>query len=137
MQVGDTVTFQLLRRSRTSIIPLVIEDDNAAPSPACNSPTVQTQDSASARSTSDAVASPALFAGGRRPASAHGSPAVPVWVAKPAEYADGHHAEPAAEDAAAPPDCNRFAKFTATNDAAPLWQRAARELAQYAAQVGC
>ena len=33
------------------------------------------------------------------------------------------------------PECNRFAKFTTASDAAPLWLEAARELAQYAAEV--
>jgi len=31
--------------------------------------------------------------------------------------------------------CNRFAKFTVVTDPAPLWQEAAEQLAEYAAQV--
>ena len=136
MQVGDTVTFQLLRRSRTSIIPLVIGDGgDAEAGDASGSPGTQPQHSAFARRTADEglIATAATDAKG--PAPSRGARPASAWAAKPAASpANGPHGE---TDAVSPElvDCNRFAKFTAAQDASPLWQRAARELAQYAAQV--
>ena len=121
VQVGDAVTFQLLRRSKTSIIPLVIGEEDAGSKTAGGSPTRKTQ-SAAAMATAD---------GGL----ADGSKAPSAWAAKRVRHADDRGVKSVDEGAASPPDCNRFAKFAAASDAAPLWQRAARELAQYAAQV--
>ena len=130
------MTFQLLRRSRTSIIPLVIGENGEAESgSAGGSPAKQAQQHpAFARKGADDASSQAASADARGPASSKSAGAASAWAAKPVSHASGPHAE---VDVAGvePADCNRFAKFTAAQDAAPLWQRAARELAQYAAQV--
>ncbi len=136
MQVGDTVTFQLLRRSRTSIIPLVIGDGgDAEAGDVSGSPGTQPQHSAFARRTADEGLIQTAAMDAKGPAPSKGARPASAWAAKPsASPANGPHAEADIADAE-PAGCNRFAKFTAAQDVAPLWQRAARELAQYAAQV--
>ena len=122
MQVGDTVTFQLLKRPRSSIIPLEV---SGAPADSAGvlglaPPTAgdATKQQAGDASRGQNLKSVAL-----------GDVSTSAWE----RQAEGEGAS--GQQQAAVPECNRFAKFTTASDAAPLWLEAARELAQYAAEV--
>ena len=123
LQVGDTAAFQLLRRSRTSIIPLVIGDAGISHSSGDGSLAAEAEHLVALRGAANKGT--AITDGSPRAASAWSPKAGDPPVVINGIGGDG-----------AVPDCNRFAKFTAASDAAPLWRRAAQQLAAYAAQVG-
>ena len=100
-QVGEDVTFKLLKRSRHGIIP----EDPGAKEPAAHPET--------------------------RPRTSAGSPT--VWQSSQAASADGREGgHDAVLDALG---YNPFAKFTPVASASLLWEKAAQDLASYAAQV--
>lgn len=125
--MGDTVAFQLLKRPRNSIIPLEVSgapaphpDDlngSSLMAPAAASTTKQPAGDASRGNDKGAV--PGKYSTSQSSGS--------VWGETGSDLSG--------REASAVPECNRFAKFTTASDAAPLWVEAARELAQYAAEV--
>lgn len=131
MQVGDTVTFQLLKRPRSSIIPLEVSSLGDL-TPAAESPPSSGSRSQQHGDTMKGQKYEQDILGG----ATEGQLSASVWDRNVS--AGGGRATEGDEDGfltAAVPECNRFAKFTTASDAAPLWLEAARELAQYAAEV--
>jgi hypothetical protein len=150
--VGDTITFQLLRRPKGSIIPLPVAAAQTTDTAAAQQDIASGSNSAPAGTTADAAPG-SLDSSGSGSALAAGK-----WAARKSAGAAGTAAgAPAAAGAAALPGAagasaaagkavayssvstplleNLFAKFATLPDPRALWRAAARELGQQLAEV--
>ena len=118
LQVGSTVTFQLLRRPRDSIIPSRVHSSKAEGSQ-------EVKEGAAAGSSPPA-----------NKVSSGAKSAAATWACKQGiNGKDGTGGKGGTVSPRGVP-ASLFAKYTVVSKPEPLWQVAAAELAEHAAQVG-
>ena len=129
MQVDDTVTFKLLKRSRDSIIPVEMH-----PSPDPSMPPGQERDH------SDTATSQSQTSWGHKEGTSTlpstGDKAVMGHKAKEGKHHSKHKQGSKDSEEYGGRGFNKYAKFTRVGDGKAFWKAAAQELASYAAQVG-